>query len=62
MKKLIVITAALLFSVGCTSTVTVGPKANETGLLGASASVKGVSLKVPLVSAEVKPALSSDKK
>jgi len=47
--------AMLLFGViGCSTTVTLGPKANQDGLIGASASTKGASVTVPLLKAETK--------
>jgi hypothetical protein len=47
------ITAAFL-GMGCASTLTVGPQANEGSYLGASASSKGASVTVPFVKADVK--------
>lgn len=49
----IIIGALLMSASACSSTVTVGPKANQGALLGASANLKGVSVTVPLVKAEV---------
>ena len=62
MKKTIPIIAVALFgAIGCTSTVTLGPKANETSILGASAGEKGAKLTVPFASAEVGPSETSKK-
>ena len=56
MKTLVTLIAAItLLTMGCTSTVTLGPKANESKLLGASAGQEGVSLTLPLVRGEVTP-------
>lgn len=47
--------AAFIFAaVGCTSTVTLGPKANDSAVIGADAGTSGVSLTLPLVKGEVK--------
>ena len=61
MKTLIVLAVGALFLTGCSSTLTVGPKANESSYLGADASTKGASVTVPFVKASVK-AEASDKK
>tara|TARA_Y100000114_G_scaffold92369_1_gene85833 strand:+ start:5553 stop:5753 length:201 start_codon:yes stop_codon:yes gene_type:complete len=53
-------TAAFL-GMGCTSTLTVGPHANDDSYLGASASTKGASVTVPFVKADVKVAESKKK-
>ena len=54
MKTLAAIAAVtVLFGVGCTSTVTLGPKANDTTVLGASADAEGASVTLPLVKASV---------
>ena len=57
MKKLVTLTvgALLIAASGCTSTVTLGAKANESKLLGASVGGEGVSLTLPLVKGEVTP-------
>ena len=54
MKKLVTLTVGTLLFVasGCSSTVTLGTKANQDGYLGASASTKGASVTVPFVKAE----------
>lgn len=66
MKTLIAITVIMLVGAGCTSTVTLGPKANEDGIVGASATTDGVSVTVPFVKTEVKststPAETTKKK
>jgi hypothetical protein len=53
--KTLVATAAviMLFGAGCTSTVTLGPKANDSTVLGASADAEGASLTLPLIKASV---------
>ena len=63
MKTLVTVTVgALLFAVsGCSSTVTLGPKANETQVLGATAGTGGASLPLPLVRGEVKPVSTETK-
>ena len=54
MKTLVTLTAVtLLLATGCTSTVTLGTKANEDGIVGASANGSGASVTLPLVKAEV---------
>ncbi|MAF25481.1 hypothetical protein CL634_07915 [bacterium] len=49
---------AILFGMttGCTSTVTLGPKANDTAVLGAKAGTDGASVTLPLIKGEVGPA------
>lgn len=61
MKTLVTLTVgALLFAAsGCTSTVSLGPKANKTQLLGASAGEEGVSVTVPFVKAQIAPATTT---
>tara|TARA_Y100000310_G_scaffold342786_1_gene447429 strand:- start:1316 stop:1516 length:201 start_codon:yes stop_codon:yes gene_type:complete len=56
MKKTLTTLAvgALLFAMSaCSSTVTLGPKANESSVVGASVGTEGASVTVPLISAEV---------
>ena len=54
MKTLVAIAAVtVLIGAGCTSTVTLGPKANDTTVLGASADAEGASVTLPLVKASV---------
>ena len=53
MKKLAAIAALTLIGAGCTSTVTLGPKANESTIVGASADGEGASVTLPLVKASV---------
>ena len=57
MKKLVILTVGtlLIAASGCTSTVTLGAKANESKLLGASAGGEGVSLTLPLVKGQITP-------
>ncbi len=64
MKKLVTLTIGTLFFVasGCSSTVTLGSKANQDGYLGASASTKGASVTVPLVKAETAVVETTKKK
>ncbi len=62
MKKLTAVVALGLFGAGCSSTLTVGPKANESSYVGANASTKGASVTVPFVKAEVKTTETSRKK
>ena len=63
MKKLVTLTVgALLFAAsGCTSTVTLGAKANESQVVGASANQEGVSLTLPFVKGEISPAETTPK-
>ena len=60
MKKLVTLTVGTLLFVasGCSSTVTLGSKANQDGLIGASASTKGASVTVPFVKAETRTTLT----
>ena len=53
MKKIAAIAAVTLFGAGCTSTVTLGPKANESTIVGASTTKSGASVTIPLVKAEI---------
>jgi len=54
MKTLVATAAAImLFGAGCTSTVTLGPKANDSTVLGASADAEGASVTLPLIKASV---------
>ena len=56
MKTLVTLIAAItLFVTGCTSTVTLGPKANSTDVVGATAGKEGASLTLPFVKGEVTP-------
>ena len=56
MKTLITLIAAItLFATGCTSTVTLGPQANSTDVLGATAGKEGASLTLPFVKGQVAP-------
>jgi len=62
MKTLVTLIAAItLLTMGCSSTVTLGPKANESKLLGASAGQEGVSLTLPLIRGEVTPTEATPK-
>tara|TARA_B100000700_G_C14902674_1_gene788163 strand:+ start:910 stop:1107 length:198 start_codon:yes stop_codon:yes gene_type:complete len=64
MKTLVTVTVgALLFvASGCSSTLTVGPQANDSSYLGADASLKGASVTVPFVKASVKTTEGGGKK
>ena len=64
MKTLVTLTVgALLFAAsGCTSTVSLGTKANETQILGASAGEEGLSVTVPFVKAQITPATATTTK
>lgn len=54
MKTLVAIAVVtLLIGAGCTSTVTLGTKANEDGIVGASANESGASVTLPLVKAQI---------
>ena len=61
MKTLSAIAVVVLLGAGCTSTVTVGPKANKDGIVGASASTEGASVTVPFIKTEVKSTDSTAK-
>ena len=63
MKKLVTLTVgALLIAVsGCASTVTLGPKANESQVVGASAGQEGVSLTLTFVKGQVTPTETTTK-
>ncbi len=63
MKTLVTLTAAaMLLATGCTSTVTLGPKANETQVMGATAGGEGVSITLPFVKGEISPVETTTKK
>ena len=52
MKKLVILIAVTLFVVsGCTSTVTLGPQANEDAVVGATLSPTEVGVTLPLIRA-----------
>jgi uncharacterized protein YcfL len=55
MKTLVTLTVGmLLFAVsGCSSTMTVGPQANEDAVVGASLSTEGASVTLPLIKGSV---------
>ena len=61
-KATLLIAAVALLSVGCASTLTLGPDANKASYLGASADTKGVSVTLPLVKGEVRGAGATTKK
>ena len=63
MKTLLATVAVIaLFGAGCTSTVTLGPKANADGVVGASANETGASVTLPLVKAELGTTTTTTKK
>ena len=66
MKRKVTLTVGTLFFAaimfGCTSTVTLGPKANEKEVVGATAGTSGVSLTLPLVKAETSANTTKKKK
>jgi hypothetical protein len=64
MKPLVIVTVGMLLfaASGCSSTVTLGPKANENEVLGATAGTGGVSLTLPLLRGEVTPTPTETKK
>tara|TARA_Y100000593_G_scaffold56456_2_gene105325 strand:- start:8020 stop:8235 length:216 start_codon:yes stop_codon:yes gene_type:complete len=55
----LLVAGVLFLTSACTSTVTLGPKANETSVVGASAGTDGVSLTLPLVKGELGTATSA---
>ena len=57
MKTLVtlIVGASLFVASGCTSTVTLGPSANESAVVGATAGTEGASLTLPLIKGEVGP-------
>jgi len=59
MKTLVTLIAATLLTMGCSSTVTLGPKANKSQFVGASAGQEGVSVTLPFVKGEVVPTEST---
>jgi len=62
MKTLVTIVVGAFVLTGCSSTLTVGPKANDSSYFGADASTQGASVTVPLVKASVKATPSENKK
>jgi hypothetical protein len=64
MKTLVTLTvgALLIVASGCTSTVTLGAKANESQILGASAGEEGVSVTLPLLKGSVTPSTPTSPK
>ena len=47
---------------GCSSTVTLGTKANDSAVIGANAGTSGASVTLPLIKAEVKATESETNK
>ena len=62
MKTLVTIVVGAFVLTGCSSTLTVGPEANEASYFGADASTQGASVTVPLVKASLKATPSENKK
>jgi len=62
MKTLVATVIGAFVLTGCSSTMTVGPKANEASYFGADASTKGASVTVPFVKASFKTTASENKK
>lgn len=62
MKALVTVAVGMLIASGCSSTVTLGPKANETEVLGATAGTGGASLTLPLLRGEVTPTATETEK
>ena len=63
MKALVTVAIGMLIvASGCSSTVTLGPKANENEVLGATAGAGGASLTLPLVRGEVTPTTTTKTK
>jgi hypothetical protein len=64
MKTVIILTLTtfVVAMSGCTSTVTLGPKANESAVIGVTAGTDGASLTLPLVRGEVSPTTTTKKK
>ena len=60
--KTILIAATALLIMGCTSTVTLGPEANSTDVLGATAGKDGASLTLPFVKGELTPSSTDTSK
>jgi hypothetical protein len=61
MKKTTTLMVSMLLfgTIGCATTLTLGPKANEDGVIGASASTDGASVTVPFIKAETRPTKTS---
>jgi|TARA_B110000196_G_C20871501_1_gene532292 hypothetical protein len=63
MKAIVTVAIGMLIvASGCSSTVTLGPKANDTEVLGATAGTGGVSLTLPLIRGEVTPTTPTETK
>jgi len=52
-KVTLLIVAVAFFGMGCASTLTVGPNANKSSYLGASANTEGASVTLPFVKGEI---------
>jgi hypothetical protein len=62
-RTLTLLTAVTLCAAGCTSTMTLGSKANESDIVGGKISTSEIEVTLPLVKAEVKTISSpTDKK
>jgi len=53
---------AIVGTLGCSSTVTLGPKANESAVVGATAGIEGASVTLPLLKAETRPTTTKEEK
>ena len=53
---------AIVGTLGCSSTVTLGPKANESAVVGVTAGTEGASVTLPLIKAETRPTIPEEKK
>jgi len=63
MKKLVTLIAGTLFVVsGCSSTVTLGPQANEDAVVGATLSTTEAGVTLPLIKATTGTVESTTKK
>ena len=55
MKKTLTYIGMVALATGCTSTLTLGPKANDSAVIGATAGAEGASVTLPLIKGEVGP-------
>ena len=61
-KVTLAVVAALFLAAGCTSTVTLGPKANQDSVVGATLSTEKVGVTLPLIRAEAGSTETTTKK
>ena len=61
-KGLLLIVGALFMASGCSSTVALGPQANNEEVIGASLSTSKVGVTVPLLKASVQSSEGTTKK